>query len=170
MFHKNSHLVIARFSSNLKSFRKDLDIQAKKLELKSLTDVMVKSKNVASELRMRHVPCAREVKLKTVHKEVGEGERVKMGEGMKDLLKYIRMKAHKAPETLSLITRDGKAELPRFLLLLAGALDGPAGEALVEESPVVIAPDVSSAAVAALAPLLSSGRWVVTLYSEERSF
>ena len=46
LFYKNSHLVIARLSSNLKSFRKDLDIKAKKLELKSLTDVMVKSKNV----------------------------------------------------------------------------------------------------------------------------
>ena len=158
MFHKNSHSVIARLSSNLKSFRKDLFIKAKKLELKSLTDVMVKSKNVASELRMRHVPCAQ------------EGEGVKVGEGMKDLLKYIRRKAHKAPETVSLIIRDGKAELPRFLLQLAGALDGPAGEALVEEPPVVIAPDVSNAAVAALASLLSSGRWVVTLYSEERSF
>ena len=153
-----------------KSFRKDLFIKAKKLELKRLTDVMVKSKNVASELRTRHVPCAQEVELKTVDKEVGEGEGMKVGEGMKDLLKYIRRKAHKAPETVSLITRDGKAELPRFLLQLAGALDGPAGEALVEESPVVIAPDVSNAAVAALASLLSSGRWVVTLYSEERSF
>ena len=88
MFHKNSHSVIARLSSNLKSFRKDLFIKAKKLELKSLTDVMVKSKNVASELKMRHVPCAQGVELKTVHKELGEGEGVKVGEGMKDLLKY----------------------------------------------------------------------------------
>ena len=71
-----------------KSFRKDLFIKAKKLELKRLTDVMVKSKNVASELRTRHVPCAQEVELKTVDKEVGEGEGVKVGEGMKDLLKY----------------------------------------------------------------------------------
>ena len=116
------------------------------------------------------MPCAQEVELKTVDKEVGEGEGVEVGEGMKNLLKYIRKKALKAPEMVSLNTRDGKAELPRFLLQLAGALDGPAGEALVEESPVVIAPDVSNAAVAALASLLSSGRWVVTLHSEERSF
>ena len=128
---------------------------------------MVKSKNAASELRM-HMTCAQEVELKTVHKEVGK--EVKEGEGMKDWLESIMKKAIKTAPTVSLITRDGKAELPRFLLQLAGALDGPAGEALVEESSVVIAPDVSNAAVAALASLLSSGRWVVTLYSEERSF
>ena len=86
-----------------------------------------------------------------------------------DWLESIMKKALKAPPTVSLITQDGRAELPRFLLQLAGALDGPAGEALVEESPVVIAPDVSGAAVAALASILSSGRWVVTLKSEERS-
>ena len=124
---------------------------------------MVRSKNVASELRMRHVPCAQEVELKTVHKEVGEGEGVKVGEGMKDWLESIRKKALKAPPAVSLITQDGRAELPRFFLQLAGALDGPAGEALVEESPVVIAPDISSAAATALASILSSGRWVVTL-------
>ena len=112
---------------------------------------------MASELRMLHVPCAQEVELKTVHKEVGEGE------GVKDWLESIRKKALKAPPAVSLITQDGRAELPRFLLLLAGALDGPAGEALVEESPVVIAPDISSAAATALASILSSGRWVVTL-------
>ena len=87
-----------------------------------------------------------------------------------DWLESIMKKALKAPPAVSLITQDGRAELPRFLLQLAGALDGPAGEALVEESSVVIAPDVSNAAVAALASLLSYGRWVVTLYSEERSF
>ena len=110
---------------------------------------------------MRHVPCAQEVDLKTVHKEIGEG--VKEGEGMKDWLESITKKALKAPPAVSLITQDGRAELPRFFLQLAGALDGPAGEALVEESPVVIAPDISSAAATALASILSSGRWVVTL-------
>ena len=98
------------------------------------------------------------------------GEGVKVGEGMKDWLESIMKKAIRTASTVSLITRDGEAELPRFFLLLAGAFDGPAGEALVEESPVVIAPDVSNAAVAALTSLLSPGRWVVTLYSEERSF
>ena len=127
---------------------------------------MVKSKNAASELRM-HMTCAQEVELKTVHKEVGK--EVKEGEGMKDWLESIMKKAIRTASTVSLITRDGEAELPRFFLLLAGAFDGPAGEALVEESPVVIAPDVWGAAVAALASILSSGRWVVTLKSEERS-
>ena len=131
-----------------------------------MTDARLKSKNVASEMNMCHVPCAQEVDLETMHKDIGEG--VKEG-GMKDWLESIMKKALKAPPTVSLITQDGRAELPRFLLQLAGALDGPAGEALVEESPVVIAPDVSGAAVAALASILSSGRWVVTLKSEERS-
>ena len=117
---------------------------------------------MASELRMRHVPCAQEVELETVHKEVGEGEGVKVGEGMKDWLESIRKKALKAPPAVSLITQDGEAELPRFLLQLAGALDGPVGEPLVEESPVVIAPDVTSAAVTALASILSSGRLVMS--------
>ena len=131
-----------------------------------MTYARLKSKNLASEMNMCHVPCAKEVDLETVHKEIGEG--VKEG-GMKDWLESILKKALKAPPSVSLITQDGRAELPRFLLQLAGALDGPAGEALVEESPVVIAPDVSGAAVAALASILSSGRWVVTLKSEERS-
>merc|ERR1719505_416628 len=77
---------------------------------------------------------------------------------MKDWLKSIIKEALKAPPAVSLITQDGRAELHRFLLLLAGALDGPAGEALVEESPVVIAPDVTSPAVTALASILGSGR------------
>ena len=118
---------------------------------------------MASELRMRHVPCAQEVELETVHKEVGEGEGVKVGEGMKDWLESIMKQAIKTAPAVSLITQDGRAELPRFFLQLTGALDGPAGEALVEESPVVIAPDISSAAATALASILSSGRWVVTL-------
>ena len=61
----------------------------------------MKGKNVASELRMRQVPCAQEVELKTVHKEVGEGEGVKVGEGLKDWLESIRKKALKAPPTVS---------------------------------------------------------------------
>ena len=59
---------------------------------------------------------------------------------------------------MTIAIQEGEAELPQFLLLLAGALDGPAGEALAVESPVVIAPDVSNTAVAALVSLLSSGR------------
>ena len=124
---------------------------------------MVKSKNAASELRM-HMTCAQEVELKTVHKEVGK--EVKEGEGMKDWLESIMKKAIRTASTVSLITRDGEAELPRFFLLLAGAFDGPAGEALVEESPVVIAPDVTSTAVTALASVLSSGRLVMSLHLE----
>jgi len=120
-----------------------------------VTDARLKSKNVASEMNMCHVPCAQEVDLETMHKDIGEG--VKEG-GMKDWLESIMKKALKAPPTVSLITQDGRAELPRFLLQLAGALDGPAGEALVEESPVVIAPDVTSTAVTALASILCSGR------------
>ena len=81
---------------------------------------------------------------------------------MKDWLESIIKKALKAPPAVSLITQDGEAELPRFLLQLAGALDGPVGEPLVEESPVVIAPDVTSAAVTALASILSSGRLVMS--------
>ena len=124
---------------------------------------MVKSKNAASELRM-HMTCAQEVELKTVHKEVGK--EVKQGEGMKDWLESIMKKAIRTASTVSLITRDGEAELPRFFLLLAGAFDGPAGEALVEESPVVIAPDVTSTAVTALASILCSGRLVMSLHLE----
>ena len=112
---------------------------------------------------MCHVPCAQEVDLETMHKDIGEG--VKEG-GMKDWLESIMKKALKAPPTVSLITQDGRAELPRFLLQLAGALDGPAGEALVEESPVVIAPDVTSTAVTALASVLSSGRLVMSMHLE----
>jgi len=104
----------------------------------------------------RAVPCAQEVDLEAVNKEIGE--RVKEGEGMKDWLESIMKKALKAPPAISLITQDGRAQLPRFLLHLAGALDGPAGEPLVGESPVVIAPGVTSAAVTALASILSSGR------------
>ena len=126
-----------------------------------MTDARLKSKNVASEMNMCHVPCAQEVDLETMHKDIGEG--VKEG-GMKDWLESIMKKALKAPPTVSLITQDGRAELPRFLLQLAGALDGPAGEALVEESPVVIAPDVTSTAVTALASVLSSGRLVMSLH------
>ena len=128
-----------------------------------MTDARLKSKNVASEMNMCHVPCAQEVDLETMHKDIGEG--VKEG-GMKDWLESIMKKALKAPPTVSLITQDGRAELPRFLLQLAGALDGPAGEALVEESPVVIAPDVTSTAVTALASVLSSGRLVMSLHVE----
>ena len=128
-----------------------------------MTDARLKSKNVASEMNMCHVPCAQEVDLETMHKDIGEG--VKEG-GMKDWLESIMKKALKTPPTVSLITQDGRAELPRFLLQLAGALDGPAGEALVEESPVVIAPDVTSTAVTALASVLSSGRLVMSLHLE----
>ena len=128
-----------------------------------MTDARLKSKNVASDMNMCHVPCAQEVDLETVHKEIGEG--VQKG-GMKDWLESIIKKALKAPPAVSLITQDGRAELPRFLLQLAGALDGPAGEALVEESPVVIAPDVTSTAVTALASVLSSGRLVMSLHLE----
>jgi len=60
--------------------------------------------------------------------------------------------------TVTIATQEGEAELPQFLLLLAGVLDGPVGEALAVESPVVIAPEVPNAAVAALVSLLSSGR------------
>ena len=62
------------------------------------------------------------------------------------------------PPSVTVATREGQAELPQFLLLLAGALDGPAGEALAAEFPVVIAPEVSNTAVATLVSLLSSGR------------
>ena len=62
------------------------------------------------------------------------------------------------PPSVTVATQGGGAELPQFLLLLAGALDGPAGEALAVESPVVIAPDVPSTVVAMLVSLLSSGR------------
>jgi len=120
-----------------------------------VTHAKLKSKNVASEMNICHVPCAQEVDLETVHKEIGEGVKE---EGMKDWHESIMKKALKAPPAVSLITQDGRAELPRFLLQLAGALDGPAGEALVEESPVVIAPDVTSTAVTALASILGSGR------------
>ena len=59
------------------------------------------------------------------------------------------------PPSVKVATQEGQlAELPKFLLLLAGALDGPAGEALAAESPVVIALEVSSTV-----PLLSSARW-----------
>ena len=128
-----------------------------------MTDARLKSKNVASDMNMCHVPCAQEVDLETMHKDIGEG--VKEG-GMKDWLESIIKKALKAPPAVSLITQDGRAELPRFLLQLAGALDGPAGEALVEESPVVIAPDVTSTAVTALASVLSSGRLVMSMHLE----
>ena len=48
------------------------------------------------------------------------------------------------PPSVKVATQEGElAELPKFLLLLAGALHGPAGEALAVESPVVIAPEVS---------------------------
>ena len=60
--------------------------------------------------------------------------------------------------SVTIATQEGEAELPQFLLLLAGALDGPVGEALAVESPVVIAPEVPNTAVAALVSLLSSGR------------
>ena len=60
--------------------------------------------------------------------------------------------------SVTVATQEGEAELPHFLLLLAGALDGPAGEALAAESPVVIAPEVSNTVVASLVSLLSSGR------------
>ena len=63
-----------------------------------------------------------------------------------------------APPSVSVATQDGHTELPQFLLLLAGALHGPAGEALAMESPVVIAPDFSNATIANLTSLLSSGR------------
>ena len=63
------------------------------------------------------------------------------------------------PPSVTVATQEGEAELPQFLLLLAGALDGPAGEALSVESPVVIAPEVSNAVIATLVSLLSSGRW-----------
>ena len=47
------------------------------------------------------------------------------------------------PPSVKVVTQQGQlAELPKFLLLLAGALDGPAGEALAVESPVVIAPEI----------------------------
>ena len=62
------------------------------------------------------------------------------------------------PPSATVSTHEGEAELPQFLLLLAGALDGPAGEALAIESPVVIAPDLSNTVVASLVSLLSSGR------------
>jgi len=62
------------------------------------------------------------------------------------------------PASVTVSTQEGEAELPQFLLLLAGALDGPAGEALAVESPVVIAPDVSNTVVTSLVSLLSSGR------------
>ena len=62
------------------------------------------------------------------------------------------------PASVTVSTQEGEAELPQFLLLLAGALDGPAGEALAIESPVVIAPDLSNTVVASLVSLLSSGR------------
>ena len=62
------------------------------------------------------------------------------------------------PPSVTVATQEGEAELPQFLLLLAGALDGDAGEALAEDSPVVIAPEVSNTVVAALVSLLSSGR------------
>ena len=63
------------------------------------------------------------------------------------------------PPSVKIATQQGQlAELSKFLLLLAGALDGPAGEALTVESPVVIAPEVSSTVVAMLVSLLSSGR------------
>ena len=63
------------------------------------------------------------------------------------------------PPSVKVATQEGElAELPKFLLLLAGALDGPAGEALAVESPVVIAPEVSNTVVAMLVSLLRSGR------------
>ena len=63
------------------------------------------------------------------------------------------------PPSVKVATQEGQlAELPKFLLLLAGALDGPVGEALAVESPLVIAPEVSSTVVAMLVSLLSSGR------------
>ena len=62
------------------------------------------------------------------------------------------------PPSATVSTHEGEAELPQFLLLLAGALDGPAGEALAVESPLVIAPDVSNTVVTSLVSLLSSGR------------
>ena len=62
------------------------------------------------------------------------------------------------PPSVTISTHEGVAELPQFLLLLAGALDGPAGEALTVESPVVIAPDLSNTVVASLVSLLGSGR------------
>ena len=104
----------------------------------------MKSKNMASDMNMYHL-CV-------------------MRPG--DWLESIMKKALKAPPAVSLITQDGRAQLPRSLLHLAGALDGPAGEPLVEESPVVIAPDVTSAAVTALASTLSSGRLVMPLHLE----
>ena len=61
------------------------------------------------------------------------------------------------PPSVTVATQEGEAELPQFLLLLAGALDGPAGEALSVESPVVIAPEVSNAVIATQVSLLSSG-------------
>ena len=128
-----------------------------------MTYAKLKSKNVASEMNICHVPCAQEVDLETVRKEIGEGVKE---EGMKDWHESIMKKALKAPPAVSLITQDGRAQLPRSLLHLAGALDGPAGEPLVEESPVVIAPDVTSAAVTALASILSSGRLVMPLHLE----
>ena len=62
------------------------------------------------------------------------------------------------PPSVTVSTQEGEAGLPQFLLLLAGALDGPAGEALAVESPLVIAPDVSNTVVTSLVSLLSSGR------------
>ena len=58
------------------------------------------------------------------------------------------------PPSVTVATQEGEAGL----LVLAGALDGPAGEALAVESPVVIAPEVSNAVIATLVALLSSGR------------
>ena len=63
------------------------------------------------------------------------------------------------PPSVKIATQQGQlAELPKFLLLLVGALDGPVGDALAVESPLVIAPEVSSTVVAMLVSLLSSGR------------
>ena len=55
------------------------------------------------------------------------------------------------PPSVTVATQEGEAGL----LVLAGALDGPAGEALS----VVIAPEVSNSVIATLVSLLSSGRW-----------
>ena len=70
------------------------------------------------------------------------------------------------PPSVKVVTHQGQlAELPKFLLLLAGALHGPAGEALAVESPVVIAPEVSNTVVVMLVSLLSSGRWNSFIFS-----
>ena len=63
-----------------------------------------------------------------------------------------------ARPSVTIAIQEGEAELPQFLLLLAGVLDGPVGEALAIEASVVIAPEVPNTAVAALVSLLSSGR------------